>query len=237
MVRSDMPAEHWVEYMRKTAVRSCDSVLSPQAARTVVESLRAMHVQVERLTERLRETDDVRDTLASQGDALRAEVAELKDKAIRFDLDQAGIAQRDAEAVELVELRAEVAEVREQRDASRMLFELTCASNEGLRTKLAAARDALREVVGLEDPATARCDLSSTRGEWAGPAAIRIARAALAATEDEAPIEPLPAPPDHPLMAALRNGAMWREAEASVRLSQDPNCQTFAIEDATEDEA
>ncbi len=41
---------------------------------------------------------------------LRAEVDILRDKALRYDLDQAGIERRNAEAVELVELRAEVAE-------------------------------------------------------------------------------------------------------------------------------
>ena len=37
---------------------------------------------------------------------LRADKAELTDKALRFDLDRAGIEQREREAVELVELRA-----------------------------------------------------------------------------------------------------------------------------------
>jgi len=45
--------------------------------------------------------------------------AQLADKAQRFDLDQAGIGQREAEAVELVELRAEVARRKE------MLVKLT----------------------------------------------------------------------------------------------------------------
>jgi hypothetical protein len=43
--------------------------------------------------------------LAATVEALHAEVERLRDKAIRFDLDQAGIEQREAEAVELVELR------------------------------------------------------------------------------------------------------------------------------------
>jgi hypothetical protein len=38
---------------------------------------------------------------------LLAWIGEIEDRAIRFDLDQAGILQREAEAVELVELRAE----------------------------------------------------------------------------------------------------------------------------------
>ena len=38
---------------------------------------------------------------------LRAENEQLRDKAIRFDLDQAGIVSREKEAVELVDLRAE----------------------------------------------------------------------------------------------------------------------------------
>lgn len=42
----------------------------------------------------------------------------LRDKAIRFDLDVVGIAQREAEAVELVELRAENEALR--KDAKRL---------------------------------------------------------------------------------------------------------------------
>ena len=48
---------------------------------------------------------------------LRAELAEVQEKALRFDLDQAGIEQREREAVELVTLRAEL--VGCKRDAER----------------------------------------------------------------------------------------------------------------------
>ena len=58
--------------------------------------LTAMHADVERLS---------------------AELAALRDKALQFDLDQAGIARRDADAAELVELRAELAALRAERDA------------------------------------------------------------------------------------------------------------------------
>lgn len=44
---------------------------------------------------------------------LRAERDALRDKALRFDLDAAGIEQREREAVELVELRAERDALRE----------------------------------------------------------------------------------------------------------------------------
>jgi len=37
---------------------------------------------------------------------------DLRDKALRFDLDAAGIAQREAQAVELVEARAEIVRLR-----------------------------------------------------------------------------------------------------------------------------
>ena len=40
-------------------------------------------------------------------EAYQVELAEAKDKALRFDLDQAGIEGREREAVELVHLRAE----------------------------------------------------------------------------------------------------------------------------------
>lgn len=43
---------------------------------------------------------------------LRAENEALQDKALRFDLDQAGIEGREREAVELVEKRAEVEALR-----------------------------------------------------------------------------------------------------------------------------
>lgn len=47
--------------------------------------------------------------------SLRERTAEAEDKAVRFDLDKAGIEKRDSEAVELVELRARLAEAEEQR--------------------------------------------------------------------------------------------------------------------------
>lgn len=45
---------------------------------------------------------------------VKSVVANLQDKALAYDLDQAGITTRDAEAVELVSLRAEVAHMRSQ---------------------------------------------------------------------------------------------------------------------------
>jgi hypothetical protein len=41
-----------------------------------------------------------------------AEIAALQDKALAYDLDRAGIERRAAEAVELVEARAEIAALR-----------------------------------------------------------------------------------------------------------------------------
>jgi len=55
-----------------------------------------------------------------QNELFRARIAELEherdeaiDKAIRYDLDAAGIAQRESESRELIELRAEVGRLRE----------------------------------------------------------------------------------------------------------------------------
>ena len=45
---------------------------------------------------------------------MEAENAELRGKALMYDLDQLGINTREAEAVELVELRAEVAALKER---------------------------------------------------------------------------------------------------------------------------
>lgn len=58
-------------------------------------------------------------TIAEVDVALRrteAERDEARDKALRFDLDRAGIASREAESVELVEARARVAELEAERD-------------------------------------------------------------------------------------------------------------------------
>ena len=65
---------------------------------------------------------------ASDYDALSAELAALRDKALQFDLDQAGIARREADATELIELRAELAALRAE------------------RKKLLGCRDDLREI-------------------------------------------------------------------------------------------
>jgi hypothetical protein len=43
---------------------------------------------------------------------LERELAEYRDKAIRFDLDKAGIEHREKEAIELVEARAEIERLR-----------------------------------------------------------------------------------------------------------------------------
>jgi hypothetical protein len=48
---------------------------------------------------------------ASDLTAAREQIAELTDKALRYDLDQAGIAHREREAIELVESRERVAEL------------------------------------------------------------------------------------------------------------------------------
>ena len=47
---------------------------------------------------------------------LRAELAEAQEKALRCDLDMAGIERREQEATELVQLRAELAECRREMD-------------------------------------------------------------------------------------------------------------------------
>lgn len=65
-------------------------------------------------------------------DTLRARVAELSDKALRFDLDQAGITAREREAVELVELRARVAELEQERNEARSLLSTVNSSDYSL---------------------------------------------------------------------------------------------------------
>lgn len=50
----------------------------------------------------------------------KEQITALTDKAIRFDLDQAGIERREAEAVELVELRAQVSALKARLEALGM---------------------------------------------------------------------------------------------------------------------
>jgi hypothetical protein len=83
-----------------------------------------------------------------------AEIAALRDKALAYDLDQAGIERRAAEAVELVEARAEIAalraEVKELRKALILLLHEVDESGNGYSTDFGwpkatqAARQALR---------------------------------------------------------------------------------------------
>lgn len=98
--------------------------------------IRTLRTRVERAEAALRELgkhpescgDDCVSELARQ-DAL-AELAALRDKALRFDLDQAGIARRDADAAELVELRAELAALRAELEVFR---EREAATAQGVR--------------------------------------------------------------------------------------------------------
>lgn len=62
--------------------------------------------------DRIRTLGAAVDRLKAENSDLRAQLVEAQGKAIRFDLDQLGIEQRDKEAVELVDLRAEVARLR-----------------------------------------------------------------------------------------------------------------------------
>jgi len=56
-------------------------------------------------------------------DEAHERIAELEDKAIRYDLDCAGIAQREREAIELVEARARIAELERQRNIAESTLE------------------------------------------------------------------------------------------------------------------
>ena len=88
--------------------------------------------------------------------ALEAELAEARrerdaafDKAIRFDLDQGGIEFRERDAVELVELRAKLAEAeRTIAYKDQGLFEMVIQQNEAgaVRLRLEAERDEARRV-------------------------------------------------------------------------------------------
>lgn len=57
--------------------------------------------------------------LASENRRLRQALKIAEDKALRFDLDQAGIERRERDAVELVELRAKVERLKKREERAR----------------------------------------------------------------------------------------------------------------------
>lgn len=88
--------------------------------------------------------------------ASQAEVAQLRDKAIRFDLDVAGIERREAEAVELVDLRAEVERLRNDVSrANRVAADAAIRSGGNLQRAEAAEREVarLRDIIDPGDAA------------------------------------------------------------------------------------
>jgi chromosome segregation ATPase len=74
-------------------------------------------------------TEDEIEALSEEVEGLTAEVKALRDKALRFDLDQAGIERRDAEAVELVEARAEIERLRGEVADLRISYETGLKAN------------------------------------------------------------------------------------------------------------
>jgi hypothetical protein len=96
--------------------------------------------------------------------ALRAEVERLRGKAIRFDLDEHGIASRERDAVELVERRAEVERLRGVQSSLRdwaqgRVETLTrCIATEGIAPSTAGEmmyeRTIMRDIVAMLDEAT-----------------------------------------------------------------------------------
>jgi chromosome segregation ATPase len=77
------------------------------------DDIQSMVIRVQELEEECRKLDaDAANEKAERESwqAMAEAAEELRDKALRYDLDAAGIQQREAEAVELVNLRARVAE-------------------------------------------------------------------------------------------------------------------------------
>jgi hypothetical protein len=61
--------------------------------------------------------DPIKAHLVAEVEQLRARAENAEDKALRFDLDAAGIEARERDAVELVELRAKLEATQRERDA------------------------------------------------------------------------------------------------------------------------
>lgn len=85
---------------------------------------------------------------------LRREQQKDKPKALRFDLDQAGIEQREKEAVELVELRAEVERLKGTDARWSFLLDLSHKEAMKLRFKnqeLVAENYRLKQIVSKHE--------------------------------------------------------------------------------------
>ena len=96
---------------------------------------------------------------------LRDELAEVQEKALRFDLDQAGIEQREREVVELVTLRAELAECRAKHMDDLLVLSETAKAERELRAELAECkRDAERYRTALEQIVAPFEDLNFVSG-------------------------------------------------------------------------
>lgn len=100
-------------------------------------------------------------TIEDDRDSLRAEVLRLQDFEIRFKLDQTGIEAREREAAELVELRAELAELRELKISGlKALAHHECGECKKSLLNMVAAAERYRDTRVSSDRA-ARLDAES----------------------------------------------------------------------------
>ena len=76
---------------------------------------------------------------------LVSELAEAQEKALRFDLDSAGIERREKEATELVTLRAKLAECRAKHMNELLVLTETAKAERELRAKLAEFKKSMRD--------------------------------------------------------------------------------------------
>jgi hypothetical protein len=103
---SALTARHGV---RAGAVHDLHGADALQVTRHPVILQSDHEAEVGRVSDRLQE-------VSQEADRLKAENERLRDKALRFDLDVAGIESREADAVELVEARARIAELAAEQE-------------------------------------------------------------------------------------------------------------------------
>lgn len=118
----------------------------------------------------------------------QTELAALRDKALRFDLDHAGIERREAEAVELVELRAELAALRAELECGHpaSLMVHSAETGEPLYCELCDIRSQRNDAVKMEthyreraEKAEAERDALRAALDWYGEKAKEMGKAAL----------------------------------------------------------
>jgi hypothetical protein len=99
-----------------------DVVETAERTRRALDGLVAQRDNARRILAAIGERFDRLPSDESVMDAIDRHLAKVEDRTLRFDLDAAGIERREAEAVELVDARARIAELERENTKVRRLY-------------------------------------------------------------------------------------------------------------------